>query len=223
MVRYARRRVRRARRTYRRRSRFSRRRYRRRTPTIQAATKRVKLRYCSATNIDPGEAGAVATRVFRCNDLYDPDYTGVGHQPMGFDQWMQFYNHFFVSGSKITVAFGTRNSEQYDVICGIMLSDDHSPMGDLTALMESKFVKWRYVPRGADSKAYITMNFSHSRFFRQRMTDKFVGSSGASPLEGAYFHVFTAPVQAVNGLPVDIAVKIDYSARLLEPKRLPPS
>lgn len=41
---------------------------------------------------------------FRGNSLYDPDYTGIGVQPYGFDQLCPtFYNNYNVRGSKITV------------------------------------------------------------------------------------------------------------------------
>jgi len=41
--------------------------------------------------------------VFRANSLYDPNYTGGGHQPNGFDQLIAAYNHFTVISSKIRV------------------------------------------------------------------------------------------------------------------------
>lgn len=34
--------------------------------------------------------------VFRLNSLYDPNLTGVGHQPQGYDQMAQFYNTYRV-------------------------------------------------------------------------------------------------------------------------------
>ena len=34
-----------------------------------------------------------------------PNHTGVGHQPLYFDQLMTIYNHYIVIGAKITVKF----------------------------------------------------------------------------------------------------------------------
>lgn len=49
--------------------------------------------------------GVVATYVLRANDCFDPDFTGTGHQPMGFDQMMVFYNHFCVVSARLIATF----------------------------------------------------------------------------------------------------------------------
>lgn len=40
---------------------------------------------------------------FRGNSIYDPDYTGTGTQPIGFDQWCNFYDNYNVIASRIRV------------------------------------------------------------------------------------------------------------------------
>lgn len=60
---------------------------------------------------------------WRLNSLYDPDFTGVGHQPLGFDQMVLFYNNYTVykvnmtvkimhsTGTAPCIVFGTKNSQ----------------------------------------------------------------------------------------------------------------
>ena len=62
----------------------------------------VKLRYCQRCAINPA-AGVTNSYLFRANSLFDPDLTGTGHQPLGFDEWAKFYRRYCVLGSKITV------------------------------------------------------------------------------------------------------------------------
>lgn len=71
-------------------------------PVFPASITR-RLRY--STNITGATtAGAItSTYVFRANDLFDPDFTSTGHQPMGFDQLILWYNHFCVLSAKIRI------------------------------------------------------------------------------------------------------------------------
>ncbi len=41
--------------------------------------------------------------IFRLNSLYDPDYTGTGSQPSGFDEWSFFYTNYRVMSVKVTM------------------------------------------------------------------------------------------------------------------------
>lgn len=63
----------------------------------------VKLRY---TDIFTFDGTTVAARnTFRANSLFDPDYTGTGHQPYYFDQWATMYNNYTVTGCHVRVQF----------------------------------------------------------------------------------------------------------------------
>lgn len=51
------------------------------------------------------------TRVFRGNSINDPDFTGVGGQAMGHDQWQAFYRRYRVTGSACTIELEARGTE----------------------------------------------------------------------------------------------------------------
>jgi len=53
-----------------------------------------KLKYCTAVNTDGN-----GRFVFNLNSLFDPDLTGVGHQPYGYDQLAVLYNRYRVIGT----------------------------------------------------------------------------------------------------------------------------
>jgi hypothetical protein len=68
-----------------------------------------KLRYVDNFNLT-GAAGVVGANVFRFNSCFDPDLTGVGHQPMYFDQFAGAvgtgpYGRYRVISAKATVSF----------------------------------------------------------------------------------------------------------------------
>jgi hypothetical protein len=39
----------------------------------------------------------MSSYIWRLNSLFDPDYSGTGHQPLGFDQWAAFYGSYTVT------------------------------------------------------------------------------------------------------------------------------
>jgi len=59
-------------------------------------------------------AGAVLDQVFRANSAFDPDRTGVGHQPRGFDQLTPQYNRYRVNKLSWFVEF-TGAANAYNV------------------------------------------------------------------------------------------------------------
>ena len=64
------------------------------------------LKYNTVIGLDPPSSGGLTdvTNVWRfsINSLYDPDYSGVGHQPMYFDNYTQVYQKYKVKYAKIT-------------------------------------------------------------------------------------------------------------------------
>lgn len=65
---------------------------------------RTKLHYCDVVQLT-ASAGSPGIWQFRLNSLYDPDLTGVGHQPQWYDQLSAVYQYYQVLGAKITVTF----------------------------------------------------------------------------------------------------------------------
>lgn len=65
------------------------------------SVKNVNLRYVEEFTLNPGNA-STAAYVFRVNNLYDPNYTGTGHQPMFFDTYAAIYQSYKVKMASIT-------------------------------------------------------------------------------------------------------------------------
>lgn len=42
---------------------------------------------------------------FSLNNPLDPDVTGTGHQPFGWDQFITLYNRYYVTGARMTATF----------------------------------------------------------------------------------------------------------------------
>jgi len=202
-----------------------------RTTSVQrnfavADTQVVRLRYGERIQINSGIA-TPGYYVFRANSLYDPNYTGTGHQPLGFDQWAAFYNHYLVLGSKIKVTFMPRGAGLTNVhICSITLRADSAQVVDTdTAIIENSKSKWGYAG-GLYSKGGLTLRkgYSPATFFGKRILqqgDTTGALVSANPAEDVYFHINVASQDSTTDADtVDCVVQIDFIARLSERKQL---
>lgn len=70
---------------------------------FSADTQMVKLVYADSYTLTTG--AGMAFQTMSGNSLFDPDTTGVGHQPRGYDQFSALYANYVVFSSSITVQF----------------------------------------------------------------------------------------------------------------------
>jgi len=61
---------------------------------------------------------------FSLNSLYDPDITGVGHQPYGFDQMAALYSNYIVESASIQARFVTPGGTA-DLCCILALTGQY--------------------------------------------------------------------------------------------------
>lgn len=181
-----------------------------------------KLRYAeNGLSVNPG-AGLVAEYIFRANDVYDPNQSGVGHQPRGFDQLMPLYNHFTVLGSRITIRASNQDNND-SVNCFLTLQGEATTQTNPIDLMERQDVRSLILgPKGAGpANGTLSYNFSAKRFFgpSQPMNDTTQrGSAAASPTEQAYYHFGCVALDGLTDvLAIPFSVVIDYIVMFHEP------
>lgn len=180
-----------------------------------------RLRYTEAQSINPGAGGICGVNVYRANGMYDVDITGVGHQPRGFDQFMNMFDHFTVTSAVITATFLSTDGT-YNTTVGVALRDKNDVELAPSDYTEHQNVKWKLMSTNDDSKV-IKMGFNAKSFFNisNPLNEKdLAGTAAANPTEGALFHVFVAPLQAVDAGAVDVYIQIDYCATFTEPTEL---
>ncbi len=156
-------------------------------------TKRTSMRYVwssEATQLDI-PAGNFYIQNFNGNGLFDPDRTGVGNQPRGFDDAMAFYSSYKVLGSSITVtyqqiaqtimtsfaiypqtALTTDQSNQYPFV-GLLGSDFFAAAGDTPRLSELGQMKICNLPHVLEGgMVTMTRKAKTSSVIRVSETDK---------------------------------------------------
>lgn len=194
--------------------------------------KTVRLRYCEEISLSP-TAGAIASWTFSANGMYDPNVTGSGHQPSGFDQNMAFYDQYTVVKSRCKVRYidnagGNKTPGYLDVL----LTDNGSVasgFANVEAFLESRFAHGDRMMSAGTERNYIgldtwrTVHFDAKKFFslKNPVGDKNItGSAGANPDEGAFFEVVCGSITGVAAGSLKFLVCIDYIAVLTEPKNI---
>lgn len=183
----------------------------------------VTFKYADQISIDPG-AGTISSHFFRANSLYDPDLTGVGHQPLGLDQWANFYRAYTVIGSKIKVTFDNGHNIE-GVMCGLRIDKDQStPLFWSSAdFMESRQSKYITCENGdGNSQKVLTASLNPCKYFN---VSKPLGDSelqgflaSSNPVKEAYYQVAVGAVDAASNLQsVRCLVEIEYIAILRQP------
>jgi hypothetical protein len=178
-------------------------------------------------SISTGAAGTTGVHAFATNSLYDPDQTGTGHQPLGFDDLKIFFDHYVVVGARIRVRFsaaGATANNTSNVLCGIMLTDDLTSATDPRVFLEQPF--------GVSTELAMTLSHKPFQELRHHWTAKEWYNLGdpmdnfnnigalysANPSEMAYFTVWVADHYSGDSTrSVRFTVEIDYDAVLLEP------
>lgn len=138
-------------------------------------SKTVNLRYVSEFILNPGTA-TTAVYVFRANSIFDPDFTGIGHQPMFRDNYAALYNTYQVNHVNITfiacathmqntsIDNGTGGANQYyaanERAARMFIIRDTSATDyttSLNTLIEegNTNVVWRFAPQTSSAKMPI--------------------------------------------------------------------
>lgn len=157
--------------------------------------------------------------VFSANGMYDPNLTGVGHQPMYFDQLAAIYNHYTVQTSKITATVVRSGVGGHDVQAVIILDDDGNASATSynTLAERTGAVSWSCAP--PDSLAGRTKYYNAQRVFGGNGVDNTLlrGSDSANPSE---MSTYIIAVSGPSTSTVNVTVHIEYDVIWSELKSL---
>lgn len=180
-----------------------------------------KVNYSEEFTLDASAVTAV--QAFRANSCFDPNLTGIGHQPMGFDQLCALYTRFIVLGSKIRVtAIDTNTAAVLPAYWGVQLTDSGTRLAGvgITTILEQE--------RNSLTKPLVTRNnigdsyqykskmakYSTKKFFRlpkgSIVDDQFTFTQAADPPTGAYFEVYNASLAGNDPGSLRFLAQIQY-------------
>lgn len=188
-------------------------------------TKIVRHKYVTSQITLTSGLTTPATYVYRANGMYDPDHTGVGHQPFFYDQMSNIFHHWTVIGFRIKVT--ARQNANTTTCFAIMLDADSNAVADLTAL-NTRIEQGTCVKKlmnGANqatptSITTLSYKCNPNKFLgvSNPMSSSIIrGSVAADPAELAYCKLVCAPLEAAAAS-ISCFVEIEYIAVWSEPK-----
>ena len=78
----------------------------------------IKFHYSQQHLMSSGLGGACGTeQVYRLNSLHDPELTGAGHQPYGYDQVANLYRKYKVNAVKVILTYTDPSTDGMRVCC----------------------------------------------------------------------------------------------------------
>lgn len=170
--------------------------------------------YAETVNLPSGAAGALSTYQWKANGMFDPNFTGTGHQPYYFDQISPLYDHYCIVGSRINVKFTPIAANSAPAIVGCYINDDTTVSTTTVALQENKLAKWKVTAFNEQQTHEFTLNWSAKKFFGKGVlanTD-LQATAGTDPAELSVYSVFIDASTALTAVTYQITATISYIA-----------
>lgn len=196
----------------------------------------IKMKWAEQYRLQDVTGGLSQYYLFRHNSIYDPDYTSgslLDSQPVGFDQWTQFYNRYRVHGSKIEIETFNYNttSPESSVIVSVTPSSDNTTPTSITAseLKLNPYAKYIVMAAASGGPQRKLTNYISTRKvagvndINDAAFEGILGGSGIGANPPASFYWTLAAVN-VNTTPtifnISVLVTITYYVELFDRKLL---
>lgn len=166
-------------------------------------------------------AGLSGLYQFNLNSTFDPNFTGIGHQPLGRDTLATLYNRYRVIsvGWRIISGANSTVSEQFAVV---PTSGAPVAVGDINAVKEQPRCKYAFC---AASESKVISGYVHlpSLAGVSRTTymgsDRYQALNTANPTEAMYLNIYSADgAGAFNNWPIQ--VQLEYLVEWFDPIEL---
>jgi hypothetical protein len=184
------------------------------------------MSYCELVNVT-GTSGVPGGYVFTANGLYDPNVTSTGHQPLGFDQMMLFYEQYTVLRSKIKVtAQGASAVLNTNVF--LYLSPDTTVQSNSDLVLENGLAVFRTLSPVSTYGNIKEMDmFCDVRKYFGKKSDQLLladsdmrGGATSNPVEQVYYTLAAQDFGRTSTVTAWFLVEILYDVIFYEPRKL---
>lgn len=157
---------------------------------------------------------------YNLNSIFDPNRTGVGHQPYGHDQLSTLYNRYrVIACSYVVQAY----SGSYPIRFGTLPANEVKTVGTIAELIENPRAQYKLqIPGGSTQllrgKVYIPALMGRTK--TQYMSDdRYQAQFGTSPQELAILNMSALTMTEV-GTDVNFQITLEYTVEVFDPNPL---
>jgi len=198
-------------------------------PPLFPVVTRKKLFYYDYARELTSTAASVAYYRYAVNGLYDPDVTSAGHQPLGFDTMMTYYEQYTVIASKITVTF-VNSTAGVGMRVAVSLNPSNANYTNTSDIVENGLLATRMIcgstGGGMHQLATLNMGCDIPKYFGRNpgkgiLDDvNLFGTNAGNPTELGYFVVTCWDATNTTTCTVGFDAIIEYDAYFWEPKKV---
>lgn len=178
-----------------------------------------KMKYCE-TNVTNAVTGQY---LYNLNSLFDPDRTGTGHQPMGFDNMSLLYNRYRVISCSWRIESPITNDSDFRSIHAQPNNDPDITWGNAGYMRESPRTKYVTLNPGGVAKTltgWISLPSLVGRSRAEYMADdRYQADVLSNPQEAAILYVLSTNMNG-NPISVPIQVTLEYTVEFFDVKHL---
>lgn len=185
---------------------------------------KARLSYAEfGSSLNPTIGPITAGYAYSTNGLYDPNITGAGHQPMGFDQLMLIYERYTVIHAKIIVTLTNKDTTN-DNLVGVMVSRQTSPNVSAQQIIEQGLGVYKSLAPAGNNGDSVTLELSinPNKFLNKSdpLDDEdLAGTSSNNPGTQAYFLIWASGYTSDTST-VLMSSRLEYVAIFHMPKEL---
>lgn len=182
----------------------------------------VALPYVVSLRAAPASFGVDQT--FRMNSCFDPDFSGVGHQPRGWDQWSAVYNQYRVGRVDFNIL--VRNRGDHGIICRALANNESAALFTDGTLAE--FANQTYLGSNSSNTPPIQRKlryYSHKtlgKTWRQYISDENTAALvTTNPTEEGYVHFIMQNIDQTDAtIDVEYEIQAVYRVTFFDHKNI---
>lgn len=168
----------------------ARRKSRRMSNTGFPSRKTILLKYVETFRMDLAAAATGGAYLFKANDVYDPNYSSTGHQPLGHDYWAAIYKNYEVLSSTCTFTVqqpAPQGSSLGNFVVYAKVLDEPTASTTVDTVLEQPGIKRATLQSGGGSGSKCRLKLSYRKRGRFPGTVDGRTQMNTSPAEPRYF------------------------------------